>query len=169
MKTKTLTLNDYNSILDGKDLKVLFVGNNPGYLSQLIQFLKKIRTISFNFDTAFDLKESLQKALSLKPRCIVIDDENLDKVEIEQMLEDLQKNKDTENIAVTLIKHDNYKEFYSFNIQDYLLDKNISGENLSRSILNAIKFKRTQRYLYKTYKSSKNQVKNLISSMSSLK
>ncbi|NMM47005.1 hypothetical protein [Marinigracilibium pacificum] len=169
MKTKTLLLTDYKSLLGGQDLSVLFVGNNPGYLSSLIQFLRKMRTITFNFDTAFDLKESLQKALTSKPKCIVIDDENLDKMEIEQMLEDLRKNKDTEDIAVTLIKHDNYKEFYSLNIQDYLLENNISSESLFRSIINAIKFKRTQRYLYRTYKTSKNQVKNLISSLSSLK
>jgi len=53
---------------------VLFVGNNPGELSNYAAILHNHRDVRFITDISFDLKESFNKAMTNSPGYILLDD-----------------------------------------------------------------------------------------------
>ena len=141
-------------------VNVLLIGNNPVELSQVYKFLKSFKPITFIAKTSFSLKDSLMKVKE-KPNAILIDD-NFDNKNIDRFIREIHENEETAEIPVTLLKTSNYTEVNVQGIADYLLKDNLSSEKLTRTILNAIKFKNTRRYLYYNYKKNKRKFRNFL-------
>ena len=141
-------------------VNVLLIGNNPVELGYVYDFLKNFKPITFITKTSFSLKDSLSK-LKEKPNAILIDD-NFNDGNIDTLIREINENEETREIPVTLLKTSNYKEVNVAGIADYLLKDSLSAEKLTRSIMNAIKFKKTRRYLYYNYKVNKRRFKNFL-------
>lgn len=127
-------------------INVLLIGNNPIDMGNVYKYLQKYTKRKVIIDFCFDLKESLMKALQSRPNCILLDD-TLGKRIITQFVDDINQNSRTEHIPITLLKSSNYKEVVTSGIQEFLLKENLTSERLYQTIMNAIKFKRTQRIL----------------------
>lgn len=141
-----------------KSLNVLLIGNNPIEMENILASFNKIRTTRIVTEVAFNLKTTLERLIHFKPNYILIDD-NLGNKELNQAVKKLASNKHTKNIPVTVIKNSNYKNAtVSSHILDYLMKNEISGEALMKAVDHSLKFKRTQLYLYNTYKKRRRQL-----------
>jgi CheY-like chemotaxis protein len=141
-------------------VNVLLIGNNPAVLSQINNFLKSFKPITFIAKTSFSLKDSLMKVKE-KPNAILIDD-NFENKNINEFIREISENEETREIPITLLKSSNYKEVTAPGIAEYLLKDTLSAEQLTRTILNAIKFKKTRRYLYYRYTRNKRKFLNFL-------
>jgi len=141
-------------------VNVLLIGNNPVELGYVYDFLKNFKPITFITRTSFSLKDSLTQ-LKNRPNAILIDD-NFNKGSMNKLIREINENEETREIPVTLLKTSNYNEVNIAGIADYLLKDHLSAEKLTRSIMNAIKFKKTRRYLYYNYKINKRRFKKLL-------
>ncbi len=116
-------------------LKLLVVGNNPIELS-------KVRLSNF------------------KPDFILIDD-NIGKTELRQVVDQLLRERRTKHIPITVLKNSNYREAIGNGVYDYILKENLSTESIYRAIMNSFKIRKTQQYLYQSYKKRKGQLMRL--------
>ena len=132
-------------------LNILLVGNNPLELSLILTTLNQLRSRKIIIETAFDLKSSLERLVNFKPNFILIDD-NIGRSELLETVNKLSSKRKTKDIPITVLKNSNYHEsLASGSVLDYILKQNLSAERLCNTIKNALKFKRTQRYLLQAY------------------
>lgn len=146
----------------GDSINVFLLGNNPIELSNIYEKLKSIRTRKFNAEIGFDLKDAYKRIMKFKPMCILIDD-NLEALYLKSLIKKLSSRDNTKDIPITIIKNSNYRDTYLAEAQDFILKDGITEETLSRSILNAIKWKPMSRYVYKSYKKSRSHFLDLFS------
>ena len=139
-----------------ESINVFLIGNNPIELSSIYDKLKDIKSRTFKTEIGFELKGLVNKIRRFSPSCILIDD-NLSRLDIVKLIKKLSSDNKTKNIPITVIKNSNYKEGFS-EVQDYVLKESMTSDSLSHSILNAIKFKRMQTYIYKKYKKNKSRI-----------
>ncbi len=136
-------------------LNVLLVGNNPIELSSVLIKLKELRSQKLCIQTAFDLKSSLERLISFHPNFILIDD-NIGKHELTEAVNTFAANRKTKEVPITVLKNSNYQEaLASSSVLDYILKQNLSAERFYNTVKNALKFKRTQRYLLEAYRHRK--------------
>lgn len=140
-----------------KPINVMLVGNNPIELNEVYRKLREFRGAKFIPSISFNISDALKKIFISKPNCILVDD-NLENKNIQELAENIARDSRTKDIPVTLLKSSNYKEILSGNIQDYLLKESLSSDRLARAIVNVIHYRRTNLYLYKTYKKTKRRV-----------
>jgi PleD family two-component response regulator len=132
-------------------LHILLVGNNPIELSSVLEKLNQLRARRVIVETAFDLKSSLERLVTFKPNFILIDD-NIGKAELLETVNKFSSNKRTKEVPITVLKNSNYQEsMASASILDYILKQNLSADRFYNTVKNALKFKRTQRYLKDAY------------------
>ena len=137
-------------------INVYLIGNNPVELGAVYDKLKAIKSRTFNAEIDFDLKNIFSKIARYNPACILIDD-NLEKLKLKKLIKRLSRHNSTKNIPITILKNSNYKEASIEEAQEYILKESITSDRLSITILNSIKLKRMQTYLYKTYRKRKSQ------------
>jgi PleD family two-component response regulator len=140
----------------GDILKLLVVGNNPIELGKV---LEKIENIDRKKDVriAFDFQSTVDRLSNFKPDFILIDD-NIGKAELRHAVDELISDRRTRNIPITVLKNSNYREAISTGVMDYILKENLSGESICRALSNSLKVKKTQLYLYNSYKKRKGQL-----------
>ncbi len=137
-------------------INVLIIGNNPIELTRITNILKGSKSRRIIADFCFSTRDSLMKIMKSQPGCILVDD-NLDKKSITELSNKINKNNKTKHIPITLLKSSYKNQKYIPGISDFLLKDSLSGESLAKSIINVIRFRKSQRYLY--IKIKKNQRK----------
>ena len=142
-------------------LNVLLIGNNPIDMSKTLEQIKQVRGRKIITEIAFDLRSIVERLMNFSPNFILIDD-NIGRAELNQAVETLARTRKTKDIPITVIKNSNYQESSaSSGVLDYILKQNFSPESLYNAIRNSLKFRRTQRYLYRAYARRKGQMRRL--------
>ncbi|MEO1050237.1 MAG: hypothetical protein AAFX87_06415 [Bacteroidota bacterium] len=147
---------------NSEPINVFLVGNNPVELSSIYDRLSSFKGRKYIAEIAFDLKNILNRVIHFNASCIVIDD-NIGRKRISKLIKSLTRNKRTKDIPIALLKNSNYTDVPSDGVQDFILKDHATSEALSKTLLNAIKLRRTKIYLYKTYKKSKGQIASFFS------
>ncbi|HZY78842.1 MAG TPA: hypothetical protein VFE50_04920 [Cyclobacteriaceae bacterium] len=137
-------------------LKLLVVGNNPIELSKVLDQIEKIEQKK-DVRIAFDFQSITDRLSHFKPDFILIDD-NIGKAELRHVVDELLSDRHTKNIPITVLKNSNYREAISTGVMDYILKENLSGDKIYRAMLNSFKVRKTQLYLYNSYKKRKGQL-----------
>lgn len=140
----------------GEVLKLLVVGNNPIELSKVTEQIEKIDRKK-DVRIAFDFQSIIDRLSNFKPDFILIDD-NIGKAELRHVVDRLLNNRHTKNIPITVLKNSNYHEAISSGVMDYILKENLSGESIYKALSNSLKIRKTQLYLYNSYKKRKGQL-----------
>jgi hypothetical protein len=144
-----------------KPLNVLLIGNNPIDMSRTLEKINDIRGRKIITEIAFDLRSIVERLIRFNPNFILIDD-NIGRAELAETVNTLSHNRKTKDIPITVIKNSNYHESsLSNSVMDYILKQNFSSESLYTTLLNSLKFRKTQQYLYKVYQKRKGQLKRL--------
>jgi len=143
-----------------KGYNVLIVGNNPKELANFYINLINFDRTNFFTDVSFDLKESMSVALRTRPNYILLDDCYPAK-QIRKFISRIRNNNKTQDIPVGILKSSNKSQVLVSGIQDFFLKENFSAERLFYAISNSRKIRRAQIILYKTYKRSRRQYKNI--------
>jgi CheY-like chemotaxis protein len=138
-------------------VRIMIVGNNPLELSKLLTRIEKIDDKKVIIETAFDGHSILSRLEKFTPDFILLDD-NLGRTELRQVVRSLYRAKETMDIPITILKNSNYTEAIGSGVMDYLLKDNLTGESLYKALLNSLKFRKTQQYLYTAYKKRKGQL-----------
>lgn len=164
MVTRSKILSDSDRMFDGqKDekLRVLLIGNNPIQMGSLFKDLSDYAEVRYMAETSFTVEDSLKKIQRTRPHCIVIDD-SLEPKAIKDLVEAISNEEVLQDIPITLLKDSNYKSRGYNGIQDFLLKDGLSIEQFSKSIVNAIKFRKSHLSLYRSYKKGKSKVNSLL-------
>lgn len=135
-------------------INVLIIGNNPVELSRIKSQLKNLKGRKFIADFCFSTRDSLMKILKFKPGCILVDD-TIDKKSLADFSNKINSNNKTRHIPITLLKSSYKNQINIPGLSDFLMKDGLSGDSLSKAIINVIRSRKTQRYLYIKYK--KNQ------------
>lgn len=152
----------FTTTSSSEPLNILLVGNNPIEMGPVLEKFKQVRTRKIVTETAFDFSSLAERLAKFHPNFIFIDD-NIGRNELAQTVHKLSSNRKTRNIPITVLKNNNYQEsFYSKSIQDYLLKQNLSPENLYNTIRNALRLKKTQRFLSEIYNKRKGMLTKLM-------
>lgn len=146
--------------LGNNSVRVLLVGNNPIEMSKVYDDLKASFRPVFETEASFDIKDSLKKFKKFKPSSIVID-ENLGKENIKLLIENLKNSELFDKVGITLIKASYCKEILLQGVQEYILKADMTSEKLAKSILNSLKFKKTEATLRKSYGKKMAKLKSL--------
>lgn len=146
----------------GETLKLLVVGNNPIELSKVLDQIEKIDRKK-EVRIAFDFQSILDRLSNFRPDFILIDD-NIGKAELRHAVDQLLSERRTKNIPITVLKNSNYHEAIGTGVMDFILKDNLSGDKIYRALLNSFKIRKTQRYLYNSYKKRKGQLMRIFRS-----
>ncbi len=139
-------------------INVLLVGNNPIEMSALYEGLQNLKGKITKVSTSFSDEDTLKKIASDSPNCIIIDD-NLGLKSLKILIDKInQLGKDA--ITITLLKTKNTQEVI-YGVQEYLLKESITPERIYNSLKNAIKFRKTQKYLKVKYYTGKKRLKRM--------
>ena len=141
-------------------LKVMVVGNNPIDLSKMLTRIQKINDKKVVIEIAFDMQSILQRLQSFKPDFILLDD-NIGHVELKAIIRSLHHERETREIPITIIKNSNYSHAIGSGVMDYVLKETLTGDSLYRMLLNSLKLRKTQLFLYQAYKKRKGQLLRL--------
>lgn len=141
-------------------LNVLLIGNNPIDLTRMLEKLNQIHGRRIITEIAFDVRSIVERLIKFNPNFILIDD-NIGKSEMTQTVYTLSRSRKTKNVPITVLKNSNYRESTVTGIMDYVLKQNFSAETFYSILRNSLKFKRTQRFLYKAYEKRKRQLRRL--------
>jgi DNA-binding NarL/FixJ family response regulator len=139
-------------------INVLLVGNNPIEMSALYEGLNNLKGKIAKVNTAFSDDDTLKKIASESPNCIIIDD-NLGLKSLKILIDKIN-HLGKEAISITLLKTKNTQEAI-VGVQEYLLKESITPERIYSSLKNAIKFRKTQKYLRVTYYTGKKRLKRM--------
>jgi CheY-like chemotaxis protein len=140
----------------GEVLKLLIVGNNPIELSRVLNQIEKIDREKL-VEIAFDFQSILDRLQNFKPDFILIDD-NIGRAELRHVVDSLLRERRTKNIPITVLKNSNYREAIGSGVMDFILKENLSPELIYRVFRNSLKIRKTQLYLYNSYKKRKGQL-----------
>lgn len=143
---------------------VMLIGNNPKELADYNSSLINEKKFRFVTDVSFDLMESIQSIFRNKPVYILVDD-GLGIHALRKFIGEIRSKSKTKEIPIALLKSSNKRQLLISGIQDYLLKDNFSAERLYYSIMNSRKIRRTQIFLYKTYKKSKKNYNGIFKSI----
>ena len=144
-----------------ESLRVLVVGNNPIELSNLFDKLSKDKGKHIITETAFDLKTINERLSKFLPDYILIDD-NIGKPELKVTMNSLLSDRKTKNIPITVLKNSNYQEFIDMGILSYVLKDSVTIDSLYKELKNALRLRKTQKYIYEAYHKRKGQFIRLL-------
>jgi len=139
---------------------VLLVGNNPIELGRVTDHLTKLKGKLVEIEIAFDLLTMQQRLPHFQPDFIVIDD-NIGKAEIKDMIQSLLHDKRTREVPITILKNSNYIETIGSGALNFILKDALTGDSLYKALLHSLQFKRTQKFLYESYRKRKGQLQRL--------
>jgi PleD family two-component response regulator len=157
------SLSPKNNLLEAESngqINVLLIGNNPLEMTQIYDYLRNLKKKKVIADFCFDLKDSIKRVLNVKPNYILLDD-TLSKKYIREFVDKVRKNKKTQDIPIALLKSSNKYQIVSSGIHDFLLKEHLTSDRLWKSIINAIRLKRTQRIINYTVYKKKSEINRL--------
>ncbi len=150
--------NPGNSEKPDDSLRVLLVGNNPIEMSRIFNELHTLKGKILRIDTSFSDDDTIKKIMLQDLNCIIIDD-NLGINPLKSLINKINL-LGKEALTITLLKTKNSQEVIS-GVQDYLLKESITPERIYLSLKNAIKFRKTQKYLKIKYYTGKKRLKRM--------
>lgn len=142
-------------------LNIYLIGNNPLELSRIYDTLKAVKNIRYRTEIDFGISGIFSKIARFNPACILIDD-NLERFKLSKLIKKLSTHTKTRDIPITIIKNSNYHDAHLDDVQDFLLKESLTPETLKRSIVNSMRFKRMQVYLYRSYKKRKGELSEFL-------
>ncbi len=148
-------------------MNILLVGNNPIELSTVDNSIEGFSRGLLKTTFIFDLKSIAQSIKKLNPAGIFIDDK-LNIKEIKNAILKLRRNKSTSHIPVTLIKSSNFSSYPNLGVDDFILNTNISGKGIYKSVANGAKFRKSSLFLRKAYRKQQGKFANLQTNLSML-
>lgn len=151
----------FRRMLNNEELNVLIIGNNPTELSRVFESLEGIPGKHISAEIAFDLETIFERLARFTPKFILIDD-NIGRGELKTAVSALLKYRKTKRIPITVLKNSNYHEAINSGVMNYILKNDLTGESLYRALTNSVKFKNTQRYLFKSYKKRRRQIQRIL-------
>lgn len=157
--TKVNTLLSMETGSQVEVLRLLVVGNNPIELSKILDKIEKIDRQK-EVKIAFDFHSILDRLHNFTPDFILIDD-NIGRPELRHVVDELLGERRTKNIPIMILKNSNYHEAISSGVMDFILKENLSPESIYRALRNTLKIRKTQLYLYNSYKKRKGQLMRL--------
>ena len=142
-------------------INVFLIGNNPIELSSIYEKLKQIKNRSYHTEIGFEIRGLFKKIRKFNPACILIDD-NVERSYMKKLRLKLAADKNTRDIPITILKNSN-RDSYITNAEEFVLKESVTGELLSRSILNSIRLKQMRKNISLMYHKRKSQVKKWMS------
>lgn len=140
------------------DINVLIVGNNPIEMSVIYEGLRNLKGKIKQISTSFSDEDTLKKIATDNPNCIIIDD-NLGISGLKSLIDKIN-HLGKEALSITLLKTKNTQEAI-YGVQEYLLKESITPERIYSSLKNAIRFRKTQKYLKVKYYTGKKRLKRM--------
>jgi PleD family two-component response regulator len=140
-------------------LKLLVVGNNPIELSKILEKIEKIDRPK-EVRIAFDFHSILDRLQTFRPDFILIDD-NIGRTELRHVVDEMLSERRTKNVPIMVLKNSNYHEAIGTGVMDFILKENLSAEAIYKALRNTLKIRKTQLYLYNSYKKRKGQLMRL--------
>ena len=141
-------------------MNVLVVGNNPTEIKDIYFQIRKLKNPLFRIAIAFNLRRIFKRIRRFRPASILIDD-RMNRKRMNRLIKRLHRNPKTREIPVTLLKSDNQEFRIDAEIDNYVLKENLTSENLRKTILNSRRIRRTNIYLYKSYKRSRHLLQKI--------
>ncbi len=141
-------------------INVLIIGNNPVELSSIYENLRKFDGVKFITEFTFSLGDARLRATKSKPNYILVDD-NLKRTDIRAFTRIMNDDHKTRDIPIALLKSSNYGARLTSGFQDFVMKENFSADKFYKSILNLFRWRKTQIYLYETYRKSQWKVADL--------
>lgn len=155
--------NTLQPAMAGEALHVLLVGNNPIEMGSVLEKLNQVRAQRVVTEIAFDVQSILERLMRFRPHYILIDD-NIGRLALRKTVDALSANKKTRDVPIMVLKNSNYRESLgATSILDYLLKQNLTAEALYRTLRNALRFRKTQMYLYQAYQKRKGLLSSFMS------
>lgn len=148
------------SVLGPNSINVLIIGNNPVELSTIYENLRGFEGAKFITEFTFSLSDARNRAKKSKPDYILVDD-NLRRKDIRAFTQGMWDDLETRDIPIALLKSSNYGVRLTSGFQDFLMKENFSADKFYKSILSLFRWRKTQIYLYKTYRKSQQMVADL--------
>ncbi|MBK6266452.1 hypothetical protein JKA74_15510 [Marivirga sp. S37H4] len=139
-------------------LRVLLVGNNPIEMSGIFNGLQTLKDKIFKIDTSFSDDDTLKKIATYDPNCIIIDD-NMGLKPLKNLIDKINL-LGKEALTITLLKTTNTQEI-THGVQEYLLKESVTPERIYLSLMNAIRFRKTQKYLKIKYYTGRKRLKRM--------
>ncbi len=127
-------------------------------MSALYEGLQNLKGGITKISTSFSDDDTLKKIADDSPNCIIIDD-NLGLKSLKILIDKINQ-LGKEAITITLLKTKNTQEAIH-GVQEYLLKESITPERIYNSLKNAIKFRKTQKYLKVKYYTGKKRLKRM--------
>lgn len=155
---KSSSLNYVKPNPSQESIRVLLVGNNPIEMSKVYESLKTLKDKIFKIDTSFSDDDTMKKIASTNPNCIIIDD-NLGVVPLKSLIDKINL-LGKEALSITLLKTKNSQEVLH-GVQEYLMKESLTPDRIYFSLINAIRFRKTQKYLKTKYYAGKKRLKRM--------
>ena len=122
---------------DTERIKILLVGNNPIELSGIYEQLTALKDKMVEVYVSFNEKEVLKNISSIKPQCIIVDD-NYGKKRSQKLIQRIRKIRNS-FFYLTLLKTSNTDSIMGFN--DYFMKDGVTADRLYNSFKKGILFK----------------------------
>lgn len=153
-----ITIQQSKPKVQEESLKVLLVGNNPIEMSNIYDGLKSLQGKILQLDTSFSDEDTMKKISAVQPNCIIVDD-NLGLKPLKILIDKIN-GLGKEALSITLLKSDNRQEIIS-GVQEYLMKEGITPDRIYHSLINAIRFRKTQKFLKLKYYTGKRRLKRM--------
>lgn len=140
------------------NIRVLLVGNNPIEMSTLYEGLQNLKGKISKVSTSFSDDDTLKKIATDSPNCIIIDD-NLGLKSLKILIDKINQ-LGKEALSITLLKTKNTQEI-TYGVQEYLMKESLTPERIYNSLNNALRFRKTQKYLKVKYYTGKKKLKRM--------
>ncbi|GAA5035564.1 hypothetical protein GCM10011506_32270 [Marivirga lumbricoides] len=157
-RMKNLSLNYIKPNHSQESISVLLVGNNPIEMSRVYESLTTLKEKIFKIDTSFSDDDTMKKIASSNPNCIIIDD-NLGIASLKHLIEKINL-LGKEALSITLLKTKNSQEVL-YGVQEYLMKESLTPDRIYFSLVNALRFRKTQKYLKIKYYAGKKRLKRM--------
>jgi PleD family two-component response regulator len=135
-----------------KPIKIVLIGNNPGELGVICQYLKTSRR-KFEVEAIFNTHNFIKKIIKYQPECILLDESSNQEL-VKDILDIISDDYRTSKLPITILRNENSPKIYYSAVQTYLIKEKMSKEGITDVILKSIKSKKNQRYFYTTYSSN---------------
>jgi hypothetical protein len=141
-------------------IRILLIGKSSIELNDWYDKLSKYTDIQFITDIADNIKEGLLKAFSIQPSMILLDD-NLDDQEINEFTDSLDLDEQLGETSIGILKSSNQRKVMNSRVQDFIWKEELTTDSLAKTIMNNLKFRKTQALFFNTYRKGKRKVQGI--------
>ena len=134
-----------------EEMNILMVGNCPIELSSVDESITKFSRGALKATFLFDLTKLTSSLKHLNPAGVFMDDK-LNINDIKNAIYRMNRNKTTAHIPVTIIKSSNFENYPNLGADDFILNSNLTGRSIYKSVINGKQFRISRIYFRKAYR-----------------